>query len=119
MMNAVTLIESQIMAAPRALRILIGILLTLVCGWVALAAGLYVAMRQTPDTFGRVMKHVPMPTMMVLPFESLWKHARDGRLHRGDPAPDFHLPTLDHKGAVQLSSFRGSRPVVLVFGSYT
>jgi hypothetical protein len=34
-------------------------------------------------------------------------------------APDFHLPTLDRKGAVRLSSFRTLRPVVLVFGSYT
>jgi len=34
-------------------------------------------------------------------------------------APDFRLPTLDRKETVQLSSYRGSRPVVLVFGSYT
>ena len=37
----------------------------------------------------------------------------------GSPAPDFRLPTLDHRSTVQLSSYRGSRPVVLVFGSYT
>ena len=107
------------MAGRRGPRIATGVVLAIFCVYAALSAGLYIAMRQPPDAFGRVMKHVPMPTMMVLPFESLWKHARDGRLHRGDPAPDFHLPTLDHKGAVQLSSFRGSRPVVLVFGSYT
>jgi peroxiredoxin len=45
--------------------------------------------------------------------------ARAGTLQAGDAAPDFRLPTLDHKEFVQLSSFRGSRPVVLVFGSYT
>jgi peroxiredoxin len=56
---------------------------------------------------------------MVLPFEPLWMRARAGKLHPGDLTPDFTLPTLDHKSRVQLSSFRGSRPVVLVFGSYT
>jgi peroxiredoxin len=45
--------------------------------------------------------------------------ARAGRLQPGYLAPDFNLPTLDHKDMVRLSSFRGSRPVVLVFGSYT
>jgi peroxiredoxin len=34
-------------------------------------------------------------------------------------APDFSLPALDHASNVQLASFRGSQPVVLVFGSYT
>lgn len=37
----------------------------------------------------------------------------------GDVAPDFKLKTLDGSREVQLSSFRGKRPVVLVFGSYT
>jgi peroxiredoxin len=34
-------------------------------------------------------------------------------------APDFSLPTADRTRIVRLSSFRGDRPVVLVFGSYT
>jgi peroxiredoxin len=37
----------------------------------------------------------------------------------GDAAPDFKLKTLDGAREVQLSAFRGKRPVVLVFGSYT
>jgi len=86
---------------------------------ISLCAGLYWAMRQPPDVFGRVMMKVPMPMMMVLPFETLWKSARGGKLAPGDAAPDFCLPTLDRRGTVQLSSFRGSRPVVLIFGSYT
>jgi len=45
--------------------------------------------------------------------------ARAGHLKVGDPAPDFALPTADRKAQVQLSSFRGSKPVVLIFGSYT
>jgi hypothetical protein len=41
------------------------------------------------------------------------------RLKVGDPAPDFTLPTVDGKDAVTLSAFRGKRPVVLIFASYT
>ena len=76
-------------------------------------------MRQTPDFFGRVMMRIPDPIMAVMPFETLWMRARKGRLQPGELAPDFNLPTLDHKDMVRLSSFRGLRPVVLVFGSYT
>lgn len=38
----------------------------------------------------------------------------------GDPAPDFELPLFDDpQRTVRLASFRGDRPVVLIFGSYT
>ncbi len=38
----------------------------------------------------------------------------------GELAPDFELPMLGVKGKpVKLSSFRGDRPVALIFGSYT
>jgi len=37
----------------------------------------------------------------------------------GQEAPDFELRTLEGDGAVKLSDFRGKKPVVLVFGSYT
>ena len=77
------------------------------------------AMRQPPETFGRVMKHVPWPAFLVMPFETMWTHARAGTLHPGEPAPDFVLPTVDHAQQVQLSSLEGKQPVVLVFGSYT
>ena len=42
-----------------------------------------------------------------------------GTLAEGDRAPDFTLSKHDGKGRVTLSSYRGRRPVVLVFGSYT
>jgi hypothetical protein len=103
----------------KARRIAGGIVIGLAAVEAALCAGLYWAMRQTPDAFGNVMKRVPMPVMMVLPFETLWNRARGGSVQVGDAAPDFRLPTLDHKNTVQLASFRGDRPVVLVFGSYT
>jgi hypothetical protein len=37
----------------------------------------------------------------------------------GDPAPDFTLPDPQGTRQVTLSTFRGKKPVVLVFGSYT
>ena len=107
------------MRARRISRILISVVLVLVAVEIALSAGLYWAMSQKPDTFGRIIARTPFPLMMVLPFETLWMRARAGSLKQGDLAPDFRLPTLDRRETVQLSSYRGSRPVVLVFGSYT
>ena len=40
-------------------------------------------------------------------------------VHEGDLAPDFKLKTLDGSQTVRLSKFRGQKPVVLIFGSYT
>jgi hypothetical protein len=37
----------------------------------------------------------------------------------GDMAPDFTLSDATGKSPVTLSQFRGERPVVLFFGSYT
>lgn len=34
-------------------------------------------------------------------------------------APDFQLPTHDGKSTIRLSDFRGKKPVVLIFGSFT
>jgi hypothetical protein len=41
------------------------------------------------------------------------------RLKVGDRAPDFTLPLVKGQGTVTLSSFKGKRPVVLIFASYT
>lgn len=41
------------------------------------------------------------------------------KLFVGDLAPDFALKTLEGARPVRLTDFRGKRPVVLVFGSYT
>jgi hypothetical protein len=79
-----------------------------------------VAMRQPPERFGQFMAHVPQPLVWgALPAKHMWLWARTGSLQRGDVAPDFTLATHDHRGQVTLSSHRGDRPVVLVFGSYT
>ncbi|MEM7468349.1 MAG: hypothetical protein AAF387_15875 [Pseudomonadota bacterium] len=44
---------------------------------------------------------------------------RDRAPREGDLAPDFTLSSIDRKHAVTLSDFRGTKPVVLIFGSYT
>jgi hypothetical protein len=78
------------------------------------------AMCQPPARFGRFMTLVPDILVWAgLPARRLWLWARQGELREGDPAPDFTLPLHDGTGQVTLSSFRGQRPVVLVFGSYT
>jgi hypothetical protein len=98
------------------------VLLTL---YVTFLLGIFVAMHQSVERFGRVMSYMPGPLFMVIPFEPMWNIARAGTLEVGDAAPDFVLRTVDKTGhsqpgrEVQLASFRGRQPVVLVFGSYT
>jgi hypothetical protein len=84
-----------------------------------LVAGLFWAMYQPPAVFGRIMSKTPPVAYLVLPFRRLWLVARRGQLHTGDLAPDFSLSTPDGSTQVRLSSFRGHKPVVLIFGSHT
>ncbi len=42
-----------------------------------------------------------------------------GRLRAGDAAPDFELAVRGGQQTLRLASFRGRKPVALVFGSYT
>lgn len=91
----------------------------LLCLYVAILGGFLVLMYQPPTRFARVVSHLPEPLFGILLLEPLWLFARSGHLVVGQPAPDFRLQTLDKTSYVQLSSFRGERPVVLVFGSYT
>jgi hypothetical protein len=86
--------------------------------YVGALAGFLAVMRH-PTLFGRVMRRVPEPAFVVIPFKRLWFIARAGRLQAGDAAPDFDLPSQDNKSRVRLASFRGREPVVLIFGSYT
>lgn len=37
----------------------------------------------------------------------------------GEDAPDFTLESKDRSESIRLSQFRGDRPVVLIFGSWT
>jgi hypothetical protein len=43
----------------------------------------------------------------------------DGAPKVGQLAPEFKLKTLDGTAEIELASFRGKSPVVLLFGSYT
>jgi hypothetical protein len=87
--------------------------------WGILCVALFSAMRQTPERFGAIMKKVPDAAFLLFPFETFWMVARAGHLNVGDAAPDFELPAVDHGRMVKLSSEYASRPVVLIFGSYT
>ena len=91
-----------------------------VAAYLLLAASVTAAMLQPPARFGQMMRYVLAPLVWgVLPGPRIWLWARRGALVAGEQAPDFTLPTADRKASVTLSSHRGQRPVVLVFGSYT
>ena len=91
----------------------------LAIAWLVFVAFVYSLMRRQPDQFAAAMAKMPMPAMLLFPFETMWTQARSGSVEVGDPAPGFRLPTLDKSAEVALASFRGSKPVVLIFGSYT
>ena len=96
-------------------------LLAVVVGlYAVLFATVLTAMLRPPEQFGMAMRYLPAPVVWgALPAPRMWLWARGGTLSEGELAPDFTLPTLDQKEQVTLSSHRGRRPVVLVFGSYT
>jgi hypothetical protein len=87
--------------------------------YIVLLSGLFVAMLQPPEVFGRIMSKLPAVAYFLFPFEPMWLVARRGHLKVGEPAPDFALKTTDSSQIVNLSSFRGQKPVVLIFGSHT
>jgi quinol-cytochrome oxidoreductase complex cytochrome b subunit len=102
------------------MRLFLKILVVLVAVYLLLLAGIFFLMLQPPLVFARAISKVPARAVfMLFPFKPLWYVARAGTLKIGDEAPDFQLHTRDTKEAVVLSSFRGRKPVVLVFGSYT
>lgn len=98
---------------------LFAILLVLVIAFGGFAEYVWSAMHQSPEQFGRVMAKLPQFAYFLVPFETMWVHARAGHLRNGDAAPDFQLAKLDKSAHIQLSSLTASQPVVLIFGSYT
>jgi hypothetical protein len=102
-------------------KLLLWILIVLAIAWLGGCAAIYAAMRQPPESFGRVMAHIPGPVaFLAFPFETLWMRARAGALKPGDAAPDFALAKVDKSGPIRLSGLTAhGRPVVLIFGSYT
>jgi hypothetical protein len=101
------------------MRILLKICIALLLTYSVLFVGFYIAMCQRPDVFSTIMSRTPGIVFLIFPFKPMWLSAREGNLKIGDEAPDFSLETFDKKSRVQLSGFRGKKPVVLVFGSYT
>ena len=100
--------------------LLLRIFAVLLVLYVGFAGYIVWAMHQPPETFGRVMSHMPgAAVFLAFPFEAVWTHVRAGVLHPGDTAPDFSLLKLDKTERVQLSSLTAQQPVVLIFGSYT
>jgi len=87
--------------------------------YVGSAAVVFAVMHQSNTVAGKGLSLVPGAAFMILPMETMWCTARRGRLAVGEEAPDFDLATRDGASRVRLSSLRGGRPVVLVFGSYT
>lgn len=100
------------------IRIALGLVLLLMLLFGGLALSLYMG----PSNFNKMMARIPTsqtPGPLFAPLLPMMNLLRAGRLHVGELAPDFDLNTVDKKARVRLASFRGDRPVVLVFGSYT
>ena len=51
--------------------------------------------------------------------DSMTKQRQDNAPKVGDTAPTFTLQSHDGKSVTSLASFKGEKPVVLFFGSYT
>ena len=51
--------------------------------------------------------------------ERMQRGRNSNALKVGQKAPGFKLKSLDGKSETELSSFKGKKPVVLIFGSYT
>ena len=79
----------------------------------------FIIMGQPPATISKVFNWTPFPVMMLTPFRTMWNVARGGCLEPGDMAPEFSLRTDKNDAVITLSQFRGKKPVVLIFGSYT
>lgn len=100
------------------------VFVALLAVYLAVLGVMLAAMFQPPELFARVMSTVVesrilAPLFLVMPFQRLWFIAREGSLKPGDVAPDFELQSMDRKSSIRLSAFRGQKPVVLIFGSYT
>ncbi|HKW96214.1 MAG TPA: hypothetical protein VJN43_00705 [Bryobacteraceae bacterium] len=101
-------------------RIAIGLVTVYLC----FAALAWKIVSLPPAQFVKVMSKLPTSEkpgllFMVVPIGPLMTLARAGHLKTGDLAPDFHLHKLHSAETVQLASFRGQKPVALIFGSYT
>lgn len=79
--------------------------------WLGLAAAVAVAEDRDPGSQGTVESREKALKMM--------REREAAAPKAGQPAPDFELADPEGKAKVRLSDFKGKRPVVLLFGSYT
>ncbi len=100
----------------------------LVCVIVATAVGGALLVDWIRGAEGEAVQ-APPPQPTLSPFYAQLKKKTESRspsdnwqtrkLEVGSPAPDFSLPTVLGEKEIRLSDFRGRRPVVLVFGSFS
>jgi hypothetical protein len=102
------------------------ILISIAATYGAILVALYVIISLPPGRFANIIASIPSSETpggplfeYVLPLEPIFKSARAGKLRVGDAAPSFNLKLVHGDERVQLDSFRGVKPVVLIFGSYT
>ena len=111
--------NSRLAISRRSMRTGAAILAGLFLLWIAFVGFLWRAMYWAPESFARVMSHLPGEVFLIMPFETLWMRARAGSLRIGDPAPDFSLAKLDKSSNLRLSEINARQPVAMIFGSYT
>ena len=92
--------------------------------YLLLAAVVWVVVSLPPAHFAAIVAKLPTSEkpgllFMLVPIGPLMMLARAGHLKPVNMAPDFRLPLLHSQETVELASFRGRKPVALVFGSYT
>jgi hypothetical protein len=120
-------VDNEVVSAPTGrrqslnrMKWILYVFLGLAASYVILFIVVLSAMLAPPERFGQFMKRMPAAVVWGgLPASRMWLWARSGDLVPGVAAPDFTLPRQGHGAPATLSSFRGQRPVVLVFGSYT
>jgi len=81
----------------------------LLCGLVSLAMLVPTALPDQPTTRRAGARAARLATTMP----------NANPLKIGQTAPNFKLSTTDGKQIVELAGFKGDKPVVLIFGSYT
>jgi thiol-disulfide isomerase/thioredoxin len=67
----------------------------------------------------RVLATIIAAAWLLDSSQAAQKRRNPETLRAGDLAPEFSLKSPDGEKTVQLSDYRGAKPVVLIFGSYT
>ncbi len=71
------------------------------------------------DTDAGYITSNPDPAQRAIMTESVMRHRRADRLGPGDSLPALGLTRLKDGARVRLDELSGTKPLVLIFGSYT